>query len=375
MKSPAVTLFGCLFAGQSGLLVLTPVLSDVARDFDVSTAAAGQLRSVSGAVAAVVAIGLLVGRRGWHLRDLLSGGLTSIAIASVASAVAPSFEVLATAQIILGAGMALVLAAGLAAPARWASDDRRAAVLSWALIGQPVAWVVGMPIVGVLGAQSWRLIWLLPLAASLLALTGVRRHERGEPEPAAVGSPLRRPGVARWAAGELLAFAGWAGVLVYTGSLVTDSHSVPVTTVGTALGIAASAYVAGTLLARRWVAFAAHRMVLITAPALAAAALLLGSFRPSFGTSVALFALTAFIAGMRMMAGSALGLDLGAGPLQAMSVRAAAVQFGYFGGSALGGLGLILAGWTGLGSVLATLLLLSVGVTAAPRTSAKVGVR
>ncbi|HEX6359298.1 MFS transporter [Actinophytocola sp.] len=375
MKSPTATLFGCLFAGQSGLLVLTPVLSDVARDFGVSTAAAGQLRSVSGAVAALVALGLLAGRRRWNLRDLLAAGLTSIAIASVASAVAPTFEVLATAQVILGAGMALVLAAGLAAPARWAEDGERATVLAWALNGQPAAWVVGMPIVGVLGAHSWRLIWLLPLVASAVALTGVRARGRDEPEPAAVGSPLRRPGVARWAAAELLAFAGWAGVLVYTGSLVTDAHGVSVTTAGAALGAGAAAYIVGTLVARRWVAVAAHRLVLTTSPALSAAALLLGSVRPSFGVSVALFTLTALIAGMRMMAGSSLGLDLGAAPLQAMSVRAAAVQFGYFGGSALGGLGLTLAGWSGLGAVLAILLLLSVGITVAPQVRAKVGVR
>jgi MFS transporter, DHA1 family, inner membrane transport protein len=50
------------------------------------------------------------------------------------------------------------------------------------------------------------------------------------------------------------------------------------------------------------------------------------------------------------------------------------VQFGYFGGSALGGLGLALAGWSGLGAVLAILLLLSVGVAAVPART-KVGVR
>lgn len=375
MKSPAVTLFGCLFAGQSGLLVLTPVLSGVARDFDVPAAAAGQLRTVSGAVAALVALGLLARYRRWNLRDLLSSGLTAIVVASGASAVAPTFEVLATAQAILGAGMALVLAAGLAAAARWTTDGQRARVLAWALIGQPVAWVVGMPVVGLLGAHTWRLTWLLPLVAGLVALAGVRARDRGGAEPAATSSPLRRPEVARWALGELLAFAGWAGVLVYSGSLLTDAHGVPVTTAGFALGAGASWYVVGVLVARRWVDRAAHRMVRVTGPVLAVAALLLGSFRPSLGVSVALFALTSFVAGMRMIAGSALGLDLGTGPLQAMSVRAAAVQFGYFGGSALGGLGLILAGWTGLGSVLAILLLLSVGVTAAPRTSTKVGAR
>jgi predicted MFS family arabinose efflux permease len=39
---PALVLFACLFTSQSALLVLSPILVDVAREFGVSTAAAGQ---------------------------------------------------------------------------------------------------------------------------------------------------------------------------------------------------------------------------------------------------------------------------------------------------------------------------------------------
>ena len=40
----SAVLFACLFASQSALLVLSPILVDVAREFGVSAAAAGQLR-------------------------------------------------------------------------------------------------------------------------------------------------------------------------------------------------------------------------------------------------------------------------------------------------------------------------------------------
>ena len=58
--SPSLVLFLALFASQSGVLVLSPILSDVADDFGVSIAAAGQLRIVAAPLAAVVA--LLAGR-------------------------------------------------------------------------------------------------------------------------------------------------------------------------------------------------------------------------------------------------------------------------------------------------------------------------
>ena len=57
-------LFLCLFASQAGMLVLSPILPDIAREFGVSTAAAGQLRAISGATGGLVAIALAVSRGG-----------------------------------------------------------------------------------------------------------------------------------------------------------------------------------------------------------------------------------------------------------------------------------------------------------------------
>src|SRR5215212_8301867 len=57
-------LFLCLFASQASLIALSPVLADVANDFDISTAAAGQLRTVTGVAAGITALSLgRVGRR------------------------------------------------------------------------------------------------------------------------------------------------------------------------------------------------------------------------------------------------------------------------------------------------------------------------
>ena len=53
-------LFLCLFAGQAGLIALSPVLVEVASYLGVSTAAAGQLRTISGLAAGLTAAGFKV---------------------------------------------------------------------------------------------------------------------------------------------------------------------------------------------------------------------------------------------------------------------------------------------------------------------------
>ena len=55
LATPSLVLFLCLFTSQAAMLVLSPILVDVAREFGVSTAAAGQLRSISGATGGVIA--------------------------------------------------------------------------------------------------------------------------------------------------------------------------------------------------------------------------------------------------------------------------------------------------------------------------------
>ena len=101
---PSAVLFACLFASQSALLVLSPTLIDVAREFGVSTATAGQLRSISGATGGVTALVLATSPRLAGLRRLLSAGAALVAVGSALSAAAPSFVVLAGAQDVLGVG-------------------------------------------------------------------------------------------------------------------------------------------------------------------------------------------------------------------------------------------------------------------------------
>jgi hypothetical protein len=124
LRSPSAVLFACLLASQSGMLVLSPILVDVAREFGVSTATAGQLRSISGATGGVTALVVAMAARRPGPRDLLSLGAALLVLASGLSAVAPSFTVLAAAQAVLGVGIGLLVAVGIAAAGEWPACSR-----------------------------------------------------------------------------------------------------------------------------------------------------------------------------------------------------------------------------------------------------------
>ncbi len=368
---PAPALFLCLFAVQAAVIALSPVLAEVAADFDVSTATAGQLRSVSGLVAGLTAVAMGRLSRRLGLRELLLAGLAVLAAGSLLSAAAPVFAVLAAAQVAVGAGIAMVLSGGLAAAAEWSAPQQRARVLSWALLGQPFAWIVGMPAIGLLGGLNWRWGWLaVPFLASAAAFAAVavRRGDESREPPVGAWRLLRRDRVvAGWALGELFAWSAWAGTLVFAGALFVESYGASTATAGFLLGLAAVAYLPGNLLARRHVESSARLLVAAVPPLAAAIVLLFGAWRPALGLSAALLALLAFVAAARTIAGSALGLEVcSQRRVFAMRIRTAATQFGYLLGSALGGIALAAGGYAALGAVFAVMFLLA----AAPHLAA-----
>ena len=228
LVAPTVVLFLALLAAQAAVLVLTPILVEVAHDFGVSTSAAGQVRTLTGLVAGVSA--LAVGRvfRGVALRDLLLGGAGLLALGSLLSAAAPSFTVFVLAQVPVGVAIAVLVSSGAAAAGEWAQPGGGNRLLSSTLLGPPMAWVIGMPLVGIAAERSWRLGFLVfPLVASVvvaLALSMCRKERLPAVRPLVrLRDLLGDPTVGGWALAELLASSAWAGTLVYAGALFVES--------------------------------------------------------------------------------------------------------------------------------------------------------
>ena len=306
-----------MFAAQASLIVMAPVLSEAASDLNVSTSTAGQLRTVAGLAAALTA--LLVSRavRAFGLGRLLLAAALLIALSSLASAAAPGFALLVAAQVPLGAGVGLMTTSATLAAAEWVAPELRTRTLSWTLVGQPAAWIVGMPLAGVLGEHSWRYAWLaLPFAAALVAaaLVASRRGERPSPVPLVPArAALADATVARWLAAELLANAAWAGTLVYAGALFAQSYGTSGGETGCLLALAAVAYVAGNLASRRLVGTEAQPTLLAFTLVLALLDAVFGLARPGVAVSSALLAGASLAAGGRTLVTSSFALGLAAG--------------------------------------------------------------
>ena len=362
--SPSLVLFLALFASQAGVLVLSPILSEVAEDFGVSIAAAGQLRIFAAPLAAVVA--LLAGRAltRFSPRALLGAGSALLAVGSVASAAAPTFALLALAQVPMWAGIATLLAAGVAGAAAWSQPERRTRVVAHALAGPPAAWIAGMPLIGVVAEVHWRLAFLaLPLPAALLAGLAVAARPgdvplagRGTSLRGLLGLSLGR----RWALGELFANAAWAGTLVYSGALLTEEYGLSTSATGFALGGVAVAYLLGNQRAGRTLQEGARRVMLACSVGAAIAVVLTWGFTPGVAVTLAFFSLAAVMTSTRTVAGTVYGFTI-AGDLgrEVGVARAVTTQIGYLGGSLLGGAAIAVAGFAALGVVVGGLFLAS----------------
>lgn len=350
LASPSVVLFLALFASQAGVLVLSPILSDVAADFGVSVAAAGQLRILAAPLAAIVALAASRSLARHSPRALLVAGSLLLAAGSVASALAPTFALLALAQVPMWGGIATLIAAGVAAAASWSAPEHRTRTVARALAGPPAAWIVGMPLIGLVAEIHWRLAFVaLPLPAALLAVLALAARPTDRPiagTGVALTGFLRRADARRWALGELAANSAWAGTLVFSGALFTELHGMSSATTGLVLAAVAVAYLAGNQWAGRAQPARARRAMLEGSLAAAVAVALTWAFTPGVVVTVALFAVTAALAASRTVAGTVFGFSVaGDRGREVGAVRAVTTQIGYLIGSLVGGAALALGGF------------------------------
>jgi predicted MFS family arabinose efflux permease len=352
----ALVLFLSLFAAQAPVFVLAPMLPHVAEDFSIPVSVAGQLRAISGLVAAITAVKFGFIARGAPLRQMIASGLFLIPLGSLAAALAPAFWVLVAAQVAVGLGLGTVVTGGTAATADWVPAAGHSRLLSWTLMGPPAAAIVATLAAGVLADLDWRLAWLAPLGASIIAVAAVRTRPAGHTlvrPRVSISAMWRVPRIAGWALGEVLAYSSWSGVTVYAGALLIQSYKSSPGLAALAICGSAVAVVGGNLVARRWVARSSRALLLVCAIALSGTAGLFGVFRPAFWVSALVLVVAGFLAGGRALAGTAFGLQ--AAPdlrLAVMGVRTTAQQLSYLLGAGLGGAALGVGGYGGMGALL-----------------------
>jgi predicted MFS family arabinose efflux permease len=234
--------------------------------------------------------------------------------------------------------------------------------VAYALAGPPAAWIVGMPVIGVVAEVHWRLAFLaLPLPAALVALLAVMGRPHDVPlsgRGTSLRGLLRLPLARRWALGELAANSAWAGTLTYSGALLTEEYGLSTTATGVALAGVAVSYLVANQRAGRGTQDAGRRVMLACSLGAALAVGLTWGVTPGVAVTLVFFSLAAAMTATRMVAATVYGFTVANDLAREVGVvRAVSTQVGYLIGSLAGGVAYALGGFGGLGVVFGGLFL------------------
>ena len=221
------------------------LLPQISRDLDVRPARVGLLVTVWAVAVGLSSLPLTRLTRSWSRPTALAAGLAVLGVASVASALAPTFAGVLAARLVAATGHGLFWSVLMVYAASLAPAGREARAISVVLSGPVLAGVVGLPLGTLLGGPlGWR--WVIGAVSVSLVVGAVlvrtqmpegRSTPDGDPSPAR-GEGVRDESAARvWRIALLgaLALVAHFGAFTYIAPLVEGRWSSGVPDVGVLL--------------------------------------------------------------------------------------------------------------------------------------------
>lgn len=361
------------FAAVFNNLIISPILPDISEDLGVKVSVAGLLVTAYAMVGGTAAIfsGPFVDRLG--RKPVVVTGLALLSVATVLSAVAPSFSLLMGARMLAGLGVACLTPAVFSAVGDLFSYEERGRAMAWVMAANSSSTILGVPIGAFLsGVLSWRMTFIVLAGLCVIftfllwtRLPGDTKKEAGQSEGlGAIGAVLRQSQISIALLSNAMSTMYWFVFIPYMGAFYHDEFGLPKWALGLltmcqGLGVITGSFIGGRIsdrIGKRpviiWATMIGSIFITletVASPHLAFAGLFLFIFA-GFGS--ARFASAQAV--MTEMSPSRRGT--------VMALSAAGQQFGIVAGSALGGLVLEFWGYRGLGPVATVVAIVSAGI-------------
>jgi MFS transporter, DHA1 family, inner membrane transport protein len=210
-----------MFALGTDSFVVAGILPEIARTFQVSIGAAGQMTTVYAVTFAIMGPSLAALMAHIPRKPLLLAGLIVFVVANLATALAPTFAVALLTRVIAGVGASIFSPTALGAAPSLVPPERRGYALSVVIAGLTAATALGSPIGAVIGGVGdWR--WTMAFVAALAAgsLAGVLILLPAMPLPPVISlrqriAPVLDPRIGLTLATTLIAMTGVFTVYTY----------------------------------------------------------------------------------------------------------------------------------------------------------------
>jgi len=356
-----LSLFISSYAMYPSQLVITVLLVEIARDFDLSLGVSAQIRSVSLAIALVTALAVGALSIKYRKKSLLIAGLIALALSAIGCGVSMSFEMLILFYVFTGLGVTMVGPMATALVGDYFPAEERANALAWYGAAGGISHMVGSQVIGFIAAfGGWRMSFLAyALPVSLLSImlvssqlppekVDIQRSSRSI--VTGFSNVLSDRSALACLAGITLATATWQGIYFFSVSFLKQELSMPPILAAGIYSIMSLLFTIGSLSSGRIIEKMGRKPALLLG--LMVIVIFTGMYTNLPFLSLVLFCniVGCFFGAIRNM--SSIGLSLEQVPDSRgtmMSLNSAAMRIGSLLGTSIGGLTIIVYGWRVLG--------------------------